>query len=337
MTTFVRWGILSTAQIAQDELLPAFKEAKNAEVVAIASSNQRVKSIATKFGIRTVYEKYEDLLADPMIDAVYIPLPNALHAEWVKKAAEKGKHVLCEKPAALTAKEAEEMIDNCKENHVLFMEAFMYQFHPQHERVKEILASGEIGDLKTMRVSLSFYLHSKEENIRMRPELGGGSLYDVGCYCIHSIRNIVNAEPNKVFATSSIDGQVDISVAGMMKFNNGITALFDAAMDRTRIDDYELIGTKGRIRVPRAFVPQLFNGEAIIEVSTNDGENRQEKMIGHQYVLQVEHFSKAVLEGKLEERFALNTIQNLKIIEACFRSIEKATFVDLSPEWAMNP
>ncbi|WP_245947509.1 Gfo/Idh/MocA family protein [Bacillus taeanensis] len=126
MNKSVRWGILSTAQIAQDELLPAFMDACNAEVTAIASSNPKVNDIASTFTISKVYNSYENLLDDPDIDAVYIPLPNALHAEWVKKAAKKGKHVLCEKPAALTAAEAEAMINVCRENNVLFLEGFMY-------------------------------------------------------------------------------------------------------------------------------------------------------------------------------------------------------------------
>jgi xylose dehydrogenase (NAD/NADP) len=332
MSTVVRWGILSTAQIAQEELLPAFMDAANAEVVAIASSNQKVKDISTKFGIPTVYESYDELLDDPTIDAVYIPLPNALHSQWVKRAAEKGKHVLCEKPAALTASEAEEMIEVCKKNGVIFMEAFMYQFHPQHQRVKEIIASGEIGELKIMKVSLSFFLENQAGNIRMKTDLGGGSLYDVGCYCIHSIRNIIGAEPKRVFASSQKDpnGQVDMSVAGIMEFNNGITALFDAAMDRTRVDYYEIIGTNGSIRVPRAFVPQMYGGEAPIVIHTEDGIHREEKLIGHQYVLEVEFISQCVLEGEIPNQMTENTVQNLKVIEACFESIERETFVNVS-------
>jgi len=332
MTTLVRWGILSTAQIVQDELLPAFMNAGNAEVAAIASINPKAKEIAAKFAISTVYDSYDELLDDPVVDAVYIPLPNSLHSQWVKRAAEKGKHVLCEKPAALTASEAEEMIKVCKENGVIFMEAFMYQFHPQHQRVKEIIASGEIGELKIMKVSRSFFLEHPAGNIRMKTELGGGSLYDVGCYCIHSIRNILDAEPSRVFASAQKDpnGRVDMSVAGMMEFDNGITAVFDAAMDRTQINYYEIIGTKGSIRVPRAFVPQFFNGEAPIVVSNESGTQREEKLIGHQYVLEVEYISQCVLEGRIPNRMMENTVQNLKVIEACFESIKNETFVNVS-------
>jgi predicted dehydrogenase len=331
MTKHVRWGILSTAQIAQDELLPAFRDATNAKVVAIASTNDKVKHIASKFDIPKIYGSYDELLEDSGIDAVYIPLPNSLHFQWVKRAAEKGKHILCEKPAALNTREAEEVIETCKKNNVMFMEAFMYQFHPQHQRVKEILISGEIGEVNIMKVSLSFYLKNQNENIRMRPELGGGSLYDVGCYCIHSIRNILNTEPNRIFASQQKDvkGQVDMSVVCFMELDNGMTAVFDAAMDRAQIDCYEIIGTKGSIRVPKAFIPQMYNGEAQIIVNTTDGAYREEKVLGHQYILEVEYFSQCVLNGEISRSMIEDTIENVKVIEACFKSIEKETFIDI--------
>ena len=330
MATKVRWGILSTAYIAQDELLPAFTDAFNAEVVAIASSNNKVYEIASNFRIPKIYGTYDELLDDPDIDAVYIPLPNALHSTWVKKTAEKGKHVFCEKPAALTVIEAKEMIEVCKKNSVMFMEGFMYQFHPQHKRVKEIIASGEIGEVKIMRVSLSFFLEDQIGNIRMNQKLGGGSIYDVGCYCIHSIRNILNTEPKRVFASTQndISNQVDMSVTGIIELENGIIAEFDAAMDRTRVGQYEIIGTKGTVQAPRAFIPQ--NGNAHIVIVGESGNYRVEDLYGQQYTLEVEYFSQLILEGKMQEDLLEDTIQNMNVIEACFKSIEKETFVNLS-------
>ncbi|HAQ06782.1 MAG TPA: gfo/Idh/MocA family oxidoreductase, partial [Bacillus bacterium] len=141
----IKWGILSTANIALTQVIPAIQRSAKAEVEAIASSNGKAEVAAAKLNIPRAYETYEELLQDPNIDAVYIPLPNSLHRKWVLEAARHGKHVLCEKPAALNAEEMIEMDRYCKEQNVLFMEAFMYQFHPQHERVKEIIASGEIG------------------------------------------------------------------------------------------------------------------------------------------------------------------------------------------------
>ncbi|WP_052737772.1 Gfo/Idh/MocA family protein [Bacillus sp. SA1-12] len=194
------------------------------------------------------------------------------------------------------------------------------------------MSVSDFGELKIMKVSLSFYLEKQAENIRMRPELGGGSLYDVGCYCIHSIRNVLNTEPNRVFVSPKRDseGRVDMSVVGIMELDNGMTAVFDAAMDRTRIDYYEIIGTKGSIRVPRAFVPQMFGGEAQVIVNTKDGVHREEKVLGHQYTLEVEYFSKCILENEMPSYMMENTIQNMKVIEACFKSIEKEKFVNVS-------
>ncbi|MFB5193527.1 Gfo/Idh/MocA family protein [Neobacillus sp. KR4-4] len=332
MRKIVRWGILSTAKIAQDHLLPAFVDAQNAEVIAIASSNSQVYNVAETFKIKTIYPTYEELLEDPNIDAVYIPLPNGLHREWAEKAAKKGKHILCEKPAALTAKEAQEMIDVCKEYGVMFLEAFMYQFHPQHQRVKEIIVSGEIGEVKSMRASFSFFLHGIEHDIRRSTALGGGSLYDVGCYCLHSIGNILNATPEEVFVSAQHhpEYKVDMSVQGIVKLNNGLTALFDASMEQVLRNHYEVIGTKGKIEVPRAYLPNLFNGEGLVIVSKENGESREEKIVGQQYVLQVEAFSQWVLDGNYPNDFDLKTIQNMQAIEMCLQSIERNSYVKVS-------
>ncbi|WP_342514883.1 Gfo/Idh/MocA family oxidoreductase [Sporosarcina sp. FSL K6-1522] len=337
MRDYVRWGILSTARIAQEELLPAFLDAKNAVVTAIASSNERVGSIAEKFGIQKIYSTYEDLLDDEEIDAVYIPLPNHLHREWVEKAAEKGKHILCEKPAALTKKEVEEMVEFCNQRKVIFLEAFMYQFHPQHERVKEIIESGEIGEVKLMRASFSFLLEGTETDIRTQRALGGGSLYDVGCYCLHSIVNITGSEIDEVFVSARIDPkyEVDMSVQGIANLDNGIKAMFDVSLEQVRRHQYEIVGTKGAIAVPRAYAPQLFGDEGLIIVSTAKGEVRQESIVGQQYKLQIEKISKWILSGddiNAEKHYAQKTIYNIQAIEACFRSIEKGTFVKVAAE-----
>jgi predicted dehydrogenase len=331
MTKLVRFGILSTAQIAQDHLIPAIKEAENAVVTAIASNNKRVYEIAETFGIEKIYSTYEALLDDPNIDAVYIPLPNGLHREWVEKAARKGKHVLCEKPAALTVKEAKEMIEICKEYGVVFLEAIMYQFHPQHQRVKEIIASGEIGEVKSMRASFSFFLHGLENDIRKSPALGGGSLYDVGCYCLHSIGNILDATPEEVFASAQLHPKykVDMSVQGIVKLNNGLTAIFDASMEQVLRHQYEVIGTKGKIEVPRAYLPNLFNGEGLVIVSKENRASREEKIVGQQYVLQVEAFSKWVLDGDSSNDFVQKTVQNMQAIEMCLQSIERNSYVKI--------
>ncbi|MDN3449536.1 Gfo/Idh/MocA family oxidoreductase [Planococcus sp. APC 3906] len=317
----VRWGIISTANIAQSQLIPAIFRAENAEVSAIASRSNKVHAIASRLNIPKAYESYEEIVADPAIDAVYIPLPNHLHKEWVLKAAAAGKHILCEKPAALTAADAEGMIATCQSAGVKFMEGFMYQLHPQHARVKEIMASGEIGDVKLIRSSHSFYLENRVKDIRMDKSMGGGALYDLGCYCIQAVRHLSEAEPVEVHAVSEIDAAagVDMSASVNLKLDNGIAAIFDCSFDMASRNEYEVIGTKGTIKVPYAFRPDINAGVGVIVVETA-GSSRKEEIHGDLYRLEVEHFSSAVLSGSPLAITADSTIRNMRVLDACFEA-----------------
>lgn len=293
----IRWGILSTANIARTQLIPAIFRAENAEVTAIASRGPKVHEVAAGLNIAKAYESYDELLNDQEIDAVYIPLPNHLHKEWVFKAAKKGKHILCEKPIALTAEEAIEMVQICKEQNVKFMEAFMYQLHPQHERVRYIIASGEIGEVKLFKSSHSFYLENRDGDIRMKKEMGGGSLYDVGCYSIHAIRNILQSEPVEVHGFAEFDPatNVDLSAIVFLKLANGIPAVIDCSFDMTDRNEYEVVGTKGSIKVPFAFRPDVANGGVGHIIVETGRVKRKENIRGDIYKLEVEHFSNAIL------------------------------------------
>lgn len=326
----VQWGILSTAGIAQKELIPAFQRATNADVAAIATGSDldKATSVAEAFDIEKVYGSYEALLADTEIDAVYIPLPNHLHKQWVIEAARKGKHILCEKPAALNAEETLEMKQVCEEAGVLFMEGFMYHFHPQHQRVKEMIESGEIGDVKYMQAGFSFYLDDerRKNSIKMTRETGGGSIYDVGCYAIHAIRNILGSEPDSVHAHAFNEPnmEVETDVVTYMTFPNAVRASFDVSFNYARRAEYIVYGTKGRIIVPRAFRPDWFGGDGQVIVE-NENKNRTETMYGDQYKNEVEHISEAILNGKslkeLDHDFE-NTVNNMRVIDACLKSIE---------------
>ncbi|PAE37230.1 Gfo/Idh/MocA family protein [Bacillus sp. 7884-1] len=326
----VRWGILSTAKIAQKSLIPAFERANNAVVTGIASSSGKAEEAAAQFNIAKTYSSYEAMLQDPDIDAVYIPLPNHLHKKWTLEAAKHGKHILCEKPASLTAEETKEMVDFCRESNVKFMEAFMYQFHPQHERVREIIKSGEIGEVKYMRASFSFFLAQPEGNVRMDSEKGGGSLYDVGCYAIHSIRNILGAEPVEVDVHANIDSdyQVDTSAFGYMKMENGVHAHFDCSFDMVFRAEYEVIGTEGQIKVPRAFRPDNHGGEGLVIVQIGE-ETREEKIVADIYREEVEHISQVILENGEPSYSGENAIQNMRVIEACYQSIHTGNIIKL--------
>lgn len=328
----VRWGVLGTAKIAKKELLPAFSRAENAKVTAIASrtKNQKAEEIARDFRIEKVYDSYEALLDDKEVDAVYIPLPNNLHKEWVIKAAEKGKHILCEKPAALNADEMVEMKLACEKHNVQFVEAFMYRFHPQHERVKEIIDSGEIGKVQFMRASFSFLLENKTGSIKMNPQ-GGGSIYDVGCYGIHATRNILGMEPESVFVQGMMDPQhnVDMAATGIMTFSDHVQSVFDVGFTMARRAEYEVIGEKGRIMVPRAFRPDWFDGQGIIDLETESGM-RRETLTADQYKAEVEYASKKILvHNEMDDMHFQDAIENLRVITACLTSLRENKTVTL--------
>jgi D-xylose 1-dehydrogenase (NADP+, D-xylono-1,5-lactone-forming) len=321
--TIVRWGILSTADIARTQLIPAFNRVKNTKVLAISSLSGKASEVARSFDIPKAYDSYDEMLKDSELDAIYIPLPNHLHKEWAIKAMEHGKHVLCEKPAALNAQEAAEIVDAVQKNNVKFMEGFMYQFHPQHQRVRDIIASGEIGEVKFMRVAFSFYLN-QQRNIRTDKNKGGGSIYDIGCYCLHAIRNVLELDIKNVEVSSQLDAAtgVDLSAIGNIMLENGVTANFDCSMERFFRQEYEIVGTKGRIMVPRAFRPDVHGGEGLVIVQ-KENEERMERFFGDIYALEVEHFSKAILEDQAPLNSLENTLSNMVAIDDCYQSIKQ--------------
>ncbi|MDZ5784436.1 Gfo/Idh/MocA family protein [Marinococcus luteus] len=294
----IRWGILGTADIARRKVLPALQHTENAEAYAIASGSGKAGELAEAFNIPNVYQSYDALLEDPDIDAVYIPLPNHLHKEWSIKAAEKQKHILCEKPAALTQAEAEEIKNACEEHGVQFMEAFMYRFHPQHQLVQKMLAGNAIGDVVTMRSSFTFPLQRTEGNIRLHSQAdGGGSLYDVGCYCIHAIRQVMG-EPEQAKAFYSFHENVrsDWAAAGILTFPDGRLAHFDSGMNAALRNDYEVVGTKGVLRAHQAFVPTEQPCKVSIELA--NGESYSETISDNYYITGMQSLSLGLLEGR---------------------------------------
>src|SRR5690606_5282482 len=200
MTEPVRWGVIGCASIAMRKVLPAMKQASNCDILAIASRDPaKAAAAAAELDIERHYGSYESLLADPDVEAVYVPLPNHLHAEWTVKAAEAGKHVLCEKPLALTAAEATTMVDACERAGVSLMEAFMYRLHPQWVRARELVESGRIGELCAIEASFAYH-NTDPANIRNIAEMGGGALMDIGCYPVNVARMMFGGEPADVHA-----------------------------------------------------------------------------------------------------------------------------------------
>jgi xylose dehydrogenase (NAD/NADP) len=324
MNNKVRWGILGAAGIAYKAILPALKVSEFAEATAIASrDSKKAAATAEEFGVLQVYQDYVSLLEDPHIDAVYIPLPNTFHAEWTIKAAEQGKHVLCEKPAALTAAEVKRMSETCKRNGVLFAEAFMYQHHPRYERVRELLANQEIGVIRSIQASFTYNKTGQTDNIRFQSEVGGGALYDVGCYPIHAARLLLGLEPlaatcNSVFFAE--DKAVDIMTSGLIQFPNGISLTFDCGMLAEPRNRLEIVGDKGRIEIPDAFNCNPLSSK--IRIIQNKELRLESFGPADHYELQINDFSKKILSENPLDYQTNDAILNATVIEACALSMK---------------
>ncbi len=314
----LRWGVLSTSNIGRRAVLPAIQRSSNGELVAVASRDaDRARAFADELGIPRAYASYEQLLADPEIEAVYIPLPNSMHREWTIKAAQAGKHILCEKPLALNAAECAEMDVAARQHGVLLMEAFMYRFHPQTERVIELIRQGAIGKPRLIKAAFTFRL-TNPANIRLQADLGGGSLMDVGCYCVNVSRTLFGAEPIEVQAFAGWSaGGVDEHMVGSLRFAGGY-AQFDSALTLARREAYQVVGANGVLDVPVAFLPG--HGDTIIRIRDAAGE-RNETIAGiDEYQLMAEHFA-ACVHGQAALRYTpAEAAANMRTIEALYRS-----------------
>jgi len=316
----VNWGVISTANIGKKAVNPAIQASSNGELLAVGSRDEaRARAFAEETDIPTAYGSYDDLLEDDRIQAVYIPLPNGLHKEWTIRALEKGKHVLCEKPLALDARECREMEAAASANGVKLMEAFMYRFHPRTEQVLEMIRSGAIGELKQIRSSFTFLL-TRPDNIRWDPALGGGALMDVGCYCVNVSRTLTGMEPVEVRAMGNFRSSgVDEQLAGSLLFENGLLAHFDCALTMERTEVYHVQGTEGHLRVLDAFLPGT--DDAVIEqFDTQDYLTTLTVPGADEYRLMVEHFADCVLNDRPVRYTAEEAALNMRVIEALYES-----------------
>ena len=316
----VRWGVMSTANIGRAAVNPAIQASSNGELVAVASRDEaRARDFARAHSIPTAYGSYEALLEDEGIDAVYVPLPNSLHREWTIRAAEHGKHVLCEKPLALDAAECREMDAAADEHGVKLMEAFMYRFHPRTERVLEMVREGAVGSPKVIRSTFTFRL-MRPDNIRLDASLGGGALMDVGCYCVNVSRTIAGREPTSVQATAHwADSGVDDFLAGVLHFDDDLVAHFDCALTMERCEAFEVAGTDAYLRLPASFLPGAGDVD-IIEVRGQEGETRHRVKASDEYRLMVEHFADCVLHDRAPRYSAAEAAANMSVISALYRS-----------------
>ncbi|HJS27433.1 MAG TPA: Gfo/Idh/MocA family oxidoreductase [Actinomycetota bacterium] len=320
----VRWGVLSTANINR-KVVPATQAAERCEVVAIGSrARGRAEAAASEFGIARAYGSYDEVLADPEVDAVYIPLPNHLHAQWTIAAARARKHVLCEKPLAMTASDAERMISVCEAEGVLLMEAFMYRLHPTWEAVREITASGRIGELRSVQSWFS-YFNDDPTDIRNIVEAGGGALFDVGCYSVNLSRMLFAAEPTGTQARVVRDPEmgIDVLTSAILDFPDGV-ATFTCSTRAEPDQRVHIYGTRGRISVEipfnvptdrptRVFVAAGGDPPVSPDVETLTFEPADE------YALQAARFASAVLDGTPVPVHPADAVANLRVIEEIFR------------------
>ena len=316
----VRWGVLSTANINR-KVIPATQAAAHSDVVAIASRDRgRAEAAASHYGIARAYGSYDELLADPDVDVVYNPLPNDLHAPWTIAAAEAGKHVLCEKPLAMNAAEAERMIAACEEAGVLLMEAFMYRLHPTWQAVRELVASGRIGELRAVQSWFS-YFNDDPNDIRNVPASGGGALYDIGCYCVNLSRMLFGAEPVRIRGSVTRDPVmgIDTLTSGILDFPNG-AATFTCSTRAEPDQRVHVYGTSGRISVEIAFNIPADRPTRVFLTRGGDPPVAPDSETltfapADEYRIQAERFAASVLDGVAVPTPPSDAVANLRVIE----------------------
>ena len=291
----IKWGVLGTANIADYGMIPGLLASKHSEAYMIAGRKQeKVDAYVEKFGFKRGVIGYENLLSDPDVQAVYIALPNNLHKEWVIKALEAGKHVLCEKPMALNKKDAEEMFAKASEKGLILMEAYAYLHSPYVESLINDVKSGIIGDIDF--IETAFYTQGYEEDFRLHKELGGGMIYDLGCYCTTMILSLIDSKPDLVKAVAEMtDENVDFSAAAIMRFKNGTRAAFNAGMvlgKNARYDRLYIKGTKGSLV---SSVEYNQSGHLTYEINTESGKIIREIEAPNNYSLEADNLSLSIL------------------------------------------
>ena len=319
MTKKIRWGVLSTANIAQSQLIPSIQKSANGTVAAVASRDfSKARECAERLGIPKAYGSYEEMLRDPEIDAVYNPLPVAMHAEWSIRCAEAGKPVLCEKPLAAGASEAIEMKRQFSRRKLLLGEAIMYHFHPLTRQAVEVARSGVVGAIRALHST--FHVCLADGNMRFQNALGGGGLLDVGCYCVSVMRLLAGEEPDRVSGFSNIgkETRVDEGFQGLLHFPSGILGNFSCGL-RTHFDcNYEISGARGRILVDQGAMCAWPGGEFKIKIwSELESPGYREITVppANPYVLLVEDFAGALLEKRPLAVPVTESIRNLKVLD----------------------
>jgi len=330
----LRWGIVGAARV-NERLLPAIVEASNAELVAIASRRpgaaaETLRKYAPCYPGIHAYDDLEAVLTNPDVQAVYLPMANHEHAEWALRAIAHRKHVLVEKPMALTVTDIDAIETAARRYKVKVMEGFMYRFHPQHVRVMEILRSGMIGEVRSVRASYSFMMRpARMYRLAEHVEHGGGAMWDIGCYAIHSLRMFFEQPPVAVTAMAKyVESGADISTSGILDYGDGRFAHFDFSFERARRCEYEIVGTQGGLKCH--VVWQLPGDVPVISWWTEDGRQGEERMpASNHFKLEIEHFSDCVLNDR-EPALSLDDARdNCRVIVAALESAANGQVVKI--------
>lgn len=316
----LRWGVLGYARIARETLIPAILRSANSEFYALASRDEAKLAEGRKRfpGVAKTYRGYEELLRDPEVEAVYVPLPNAQHCEWTIKAAEHGKHVLCEKPLALTATEVRDMTAACAAHGVILMEAFMYRYSARTRQVIEVLRRGALGEIKFINSSFRFLL-TNPASIKLRPELGGGALYDVGCYPVNFAGLVADtiaggtavARPGSVSAECARVGGVDEICSALLKYPSGLIAALHCGFNAHKRVVAEITGTQGVLEVPDTF----FDNAGSLVLTQGDERREIPVPASDRYRLEVEDFADAVLQHRAPQLGLEESLRNAEVID----------------------
>jgi len=326
MTEKLAWGVLSTAKIGREKVIPAIQASALGRVAAIASRDgDTAARVARNLGIARAYGSYEDLLADPAIAAIYNPLPNHLHVPWTIRAMEAGKHVLCEKPVALTAAEAGQLIAARARTGRVVAEAFMVRHAPQWRRARDIARSGRIGEVRAIQTFFSYFLRDPA-NVRNRADIGGGGLMDIGCYAIATARYVFGAEPQRVAALAERDPEMGIDrlTSALLEFPGERHLTFTCATQLSAHQRVTIVGTTGRIEI---LVPFNAPNDRPTRIAVDDGRDlfgggatQEDFPTADQYALQADDFVRAV-RGEVALEFPIeDAVANMRVIEAAFRA-----------------
>jgi len=325
----IRWGVLGWARIAQKEVIPAIQRSSNGVFHALASRDAaKLAECKTNLNPPNLHDSYDELVRDPEVDAVYNPLPNSLHKEWTIKAAEQGKHVLCEKPIALNAIECREMIAACRANGVMFMEAFMYRYSARTTKVRELLRSGKLGEIKFIQSQFRFLLN-RPGDVRRIEGLGGGSLYDVGSYPVNFVGMIMDeitkSPPGQGPTAESVvvqcvrENGVDELFSALLRYPGGVVAAIHSGFNAQLRVTSEIIGTKGSLEIPVTF----FGVAGSMTLTIGDKRRDIPVAESDRYRLQMEDFAEAIQQKRPPLMTTEETLRNMELLDRLYAAIDE--------------